>query len=71
MNPPAPGTKFLGDPAFWEKYSGFFFDKEKLLEFAEAIGVSAEFIQEKGREQLQRFIVRRTAHLIPGNRTIH
>ena len=37
MNPPATGTKFLDDPTFWEKYSGFFFDKEKLLEFAEAI----------------------------------
>ena len=32
---------------------------------------AAEFIQEKRREQFQRFIVRRTAHLIPGNRTIH
>ena len=48
MIPPATGTKFLDDPAFLEKYSGFFFDKEKLLEFAEAIAFRQNSSKKKG-----------------------
>jgi hypothetical protein len=42
-------TAFLSNPKFWETYPEFFSNEDRLLEFAQVIGVTAEFIKEKRR----------------------
>jgi hypothetical protein len=69
---PATDTAFLDDPRFWETFSGLFFNDEKLVEFAAVVGVTAEFIRQKRREQFPRYLMKMTFDLYQGsNNTYH
>jgi hypothetical protein len=63
--------EFLSDPKFWETFPGFFFNDEKLLEFAEVVGVSAEYIKSKREEHFRLYLVKLSPHLHPGNDSIN
>jgi len=71
MKSPASNTAFLSDPKFWAEHSGFFCNRKLLLEFADVIGVSHEYIQAKRREGLRHFLINQCSHFCAGNGTIN